>query len=58
MIFGNKRATQPLPDSRAPECLIKITCPLCGASRDGDANEVLSWQTEHPCRTVKKKTAA
>jgi hypothetical protein len=37
---------------------IKITCPLCGVTRDGNANEVVNWQTEHRCRPVHKKAAA
>jgi hypothetical protein len=58
MIFATKRVAVPHPDPRLVELRIKITCPLCGVTRDGNANEVVNWQTEHRCRPVHKKAAA
>lgn len=58
MIFRTKRDTEPHPDPRLGNLCIKITCPLCGVSRVGDADEVLKWQTEHLCRHAEKETAA
>jgi hypothetical protein len=58
MIFGTKRVAVPHPDPRQGDLRIKITCPLCGVTSVGNANEVINWQTEHPCRRAQKKVAA
>ena len=30
---------------------VTITCPQCGISRSGSAEDVLQWRAEHHCRT-------
>jgi hypothetical protein len=29
---------------------IRIACPLCGETHDGNADEIVEWRTEQKCR--------